>query len=50
MSRYGILSAGQILGGLHDVLRPAQIAPIVFICAKGDDFFSLSGEMQIGSQ
>src|ERR1035441_1307416 len=42
------LSAAHVLGGLQDVLRPAEIAPIPFIRAKGDDLFSLGREPQIG--
>src|SRR5438128_10502491 len=38
----------QILSGLHHVVRPAEITPIIFVGAKGEDFFSVSGETQIG--
>ena len=47
-SSYGVLSAAHILCGLQDALRPAEIAPIAFIRAKGDDLFSLGRETQIG--
>src|SRR5712692_1620538 len=39
----------QILSGLHHVVRPAQIAPIILIGPKGEDVFSLGSEPQIGS-
>ena len=38
----------QILSGLHHIVRLAEITPIIFIGAKGEDFFSAGGEMQIG--
>src|ERR1019366_5388232 len=44
-SSSGVLSAAQIPGGLHYVLRLAEIAPIAFIRAKGDDLFSLGRKM-----
>lgn len=34
----------QVLGGLRDIFRRAEIAPVIFIGAEGLDFFSLSGE------
>src|ERR1035441_3669806 len=38
----------QILGGLRHVLRTAEIAPIIFVRAEGEDFFSLASEAQVG--
>ena len=38
----------QIEGGSSDILGPAQIAPIIFIGAEGEDFFCLGSEAQIG--
>src|ERR1700693_4011674 len=37
----------QILGSLSHVVRPAKIAPIIFIGAKGENLFSLGRKAQI---
>ncbi len=34
----------EILSRLHHILRPPEVAPIIFIGAKAKDFFSLSSE------
>src|ERR1700693_658871 len=38
-----------IPGGLPHLVRPAEITPIIVIGTKGEDFFFVGGEMQIGS-
>jgi hypothetical protein len=39
---------GEILSRLDDILRPSEVAPIIFIGAKAEDLFSLSSQAQIG--
>ena len=43
----GISSVCQIAFGFSEVLRPAEIAPVRLIGAKGADRFTLGGEMEI---
>ena len=43
----GKLSARQIALSFGDILRPAKIAPVIFIGAEGEDRFALRGETQI---
>jgi len=38
----------EIFGGLGEVGGAAEVAPVIFIGAKGEDLFSLSGEAEIG--
>ena len=38
----------QIVGGLGEVGGAAEVAPIVFVGAKGKDFFALGGEAEVG--
>ena len=38
----------QIEGGLGEVGGAAEVAPIVFVGAKGKDFFALGGEAEVG--
>ena len=37
----------EILRGLRHVLWPAEIAPVIFVGAEAEDFFSLGGEPQV---
>src|SRR6476620_12173110 len=37
----------QILGRLLQIVRPAQITPIVLVSSKSEDVLVLSGQMQI---
>jgi len=47
-STCGIFSVCQIAFGFSEVLRPAEIAPVRLIGAKGEDRFTLGGETEIG--
>ena len=38
----------QVEGGFGEIGGAAEVAPIVVVGAKGEDFFSVSGETQIG--
>jgi hypothetical protein len=38
----------QVEGGLEEVGGAAEVAPVVFIGAKGEDFFALDSEAKIG--
>jgi len=38
----------QIEGGLGEVGGAAEVAPVVFVGAKGENFFSLGGEAEVG--
>ena len=38
----------QLLGGLHHVVWPAEITPIILVGTKSEKFFSLGSESQIG--
>ncbi len=38
----------QIEGGLGEVGGAAEVAPVVFVGAEGEDFFSLGGEAEVG--
>lgn len=39
----------EILSCLEEIARPAQIAPIIIIGSKSEDFFPAGGKTQIGS-
>src|ERR1035437_4958231 len=47
-SNSGVHSAFDVARRLQYALRTAEVAPVVFIRAKGEDFFFFGGEMQIG--
>lgn len=36
------------MGGLGEIGRATEIAPIVFIGVEGEDVFTLGGEAQVG--
>lgn len=38
----------EVLSGLGEVGRAAEVAPIVLVGAEGEDFFALGGEAEIG--
>jgi len=38
----------QIQGGLGEVGGAAEVAPVVFVGAEGEDFFALGGEAEVG--
>ena len=38
----------KVQGGLGEVGGAAEVAPIVFVGAEGEDFFALSGEANVG--
>ena len=38
----------QIVRGLRQIVGSAQIAPIIFVGAEGEDVFALAGEAKIG--
>jgi len=38
----------QIKGSLGEIGGAAQVAPVVFVGAEGEDFFSLTGEAEVG--
>ena len=38
----------QVEGGLGEVGGAAEVAPVVFVGAEGEDFFALGGEAEIG--
>ncbi len=40
----------QVLSDLGQIVGPAKIAPIVFVCPEGKDSFSLGSETQIGDR
>ncbi len=51
MDAVGVLQKSfllEIFGGLGEVGGAAEVAPVIFIGAKGEDLFSLSGEAEIG--
>ena len=39
----------QILRCMLEIVRPTEIAPIIFVGAKGQDFLALPSESQVGS-
>ena len=47
-STCGIFSVCQITLGFSEILRPAEIAPVRLIGAKGEDYFTLGSETEIG--
>ena len=40
-------SSAYVLSGLGEIGGAAEVAPVVFVGAEGEDFFSLDGETEI---
>src|SRR5213080_3748831 len=38
----------EVEGGLGEVVGAAEVAPVVFVGAEGEDFFALGGKAEVG--